>query len=117
MPYDLAAAIAHHMDFMHGTEEVSVQHRTLAGVTSSTTTGVLALFRALDGSVMSFSAGAQAVGTRARVHLKAADLETDPKKGDRVVSATKGTWELDGTVSLQTLGTRWACEAKYITGP
>ncbi len=97
-------------------ETVSFQSRTLVG-TSTTYTGVLALPRMTAGSLAGVGGqGAQVTERTNRWHIEASTLAVTPKRGDRIVSAISGTWEIL-TVDLATFSTRHACNTKHVTGP
>lgn len=104
------------MDFMDGIETVHVYHRSLTGTTIWESLTAIALKRASWISPVTVGQGAQLHATRARWHFKANSLDRPIKKGDRFDSDVYGTWEV-AEASLQTLGTRYACECWLVTPP
>lgn len=113
MAFDLSAAIADDFDLFDETETVTYQRRTLAGATTSSDATVTALKRATVGQVLDLGDGAQIVIDVARWHLKASTLADAPRKGDRIVSAVHGTWEVLED-SKEAVGTRHVCTCKRV---
>lgn len=95
-------------------ETVSYERRTLAGVTSTTYTDVVVFFSAIGGDVVPIgSSGATAGSDTCRAHIEAITLAVRPRKGDRLVRLTEGTWEIEST-GVATLATRYPCNVRKV---
>lgn len=97
-------------DFQDGNETVDLVRRDLAGATTSTETGVLALRFESEGAPADGGQGTQTLYQVSSFHLKAAGLTSRPRKGDRVVASDgEETFEITRVRTI-VFGTRYAVD-------
>lgn len=112
-------------DLFDNKETVIYTRRNLEGAVVYTG-GVTALHRALEGhlqilhsrggllgSSMGGAGTPQMMQTFAHWHLKADELPTAPRRGDRLESVLRGTWEV-ASVNSETFATRYLCLCRKI---
>lgn len=88
--------------YFDSTEYVSYQRRAPGGTLTATVSNVRALRRVLTASPASTSSLDKSIVEEATWHLDASTLSYSPKRGDRIVSSTYGTYEVveDATETL-----------------
>lgn len=110
----LADLIADDFDLFDGIETVTVQRRSLSG-SITTVANVTALKQETTGAVVSLGPNAQTSTDVAKWQIKASTLPGGmPRRGDRILSTTYGTWEVLNA-NVRTLGTRYVATCKQIT--
>lgn len=109
MPLDLSDD----MDIFDGLETVSFQRPNLSGGGVTTYTGVTAFREMRDGRLIAIGDGQQMIDS-AVYHLKSTTLAVVPRRGDRVVSASYGTWEVLSS-NTETLTSRYECLCKKVS--
>lgn len=93
-----------------GYELVTLEQADLGGDPAGSITSVPAVKKATSGGPAGMGEGGQAVPRTARFHLRASALSGyAPRRGDRIASATSGTWEVM-SVAIQSAATRFVCE-------
>lgn len=108
--------IADDFDLFDFAEVVSLQRRDLAGTVTGTETEIPALRRMIACDPVSGVEGSLTFIDHARWHLKASALVDVPKKGDRIVSADSGTWQISED-DVATLSTRYAVTCRRTALP
>ena len=103
--------ISDDFDLFDDVHTVSYQRRALDG-TYTTDATVSAFKRATTGAIVDLG-GSQVVVDMARWHIKAGTLSGSPRRGDRIVSGTYGTWEVIDD-NAETFLTRHMCYCKRI---
>jgi hypothetical protein len=122
----MALDLSDDFDLFDNTEAVTYQRRNLAGEVVQTAT-VTGLHRALEGhlnilhsrggllgSSMGGAGTAEVMQQFAHWHLKAEGMEFAPRRGDRIVSVTRGTWEV-ATANSETFATRHLCFCRKVS--
>lgn len=109
-----ALSIANDFDLMLGVEPVTLTRRNLDGTAAATYAAVKAVRRVATSAPAGVGpAGAQALATTARWHLKAADLPLGVRAGDTFAPADGSRWEVMDADACA-LGTRYACTCKRV---
>src|SRR5262249_45103017 len=75
-------------------EYVTYQARALDGSVQATYLDVVAVGFAVTGAIQNYSGGTQSPKDSRTWHVLARTLPVFPKKGDRIFSDSKGTWEV-----------------------
>lgn len=100
MPLDLSDD----MDLFDAVETVTYQRPNLSGGGVTEYTGVVALLHWGDSSLAAVGPG-QMMVSPATYHVKVNSLAVSPRRGDKIVSTTHGTFEVL-VANLETLYTR-----------
>jgi hypothetical protein len=96
------------------TESVTYQQRDLTGTVTATFTGVLTLSRATSGGLSGVGSGGQVYADNCPWNIQSSTLPVVPRRGDRIVSPTRGTWEITGD-GIDTFTSRYRVDAGRIS--
>ncbi len=109
MSYDFASDF----DFIDEVETVTYQRRSLDDTPAVEYADVKALKRATVGGLVTVG-NAEVMTNISRWHIKAASLAVEPRRGDRIVSLTKGTWEVMSD-DVQVFANRYECTCRKVS--
>lgn len=106
--------IADDLGIVDGVETVTFQRRDVDGTVTTEYATVTASFTAISAAPIATSQAGQAVSYQASVRIQANTLAVTPRRNDRIVSVTKGTWEVT-TADTVSLLTEYVCRVKKVS--
>lgn len=109
----MALDIADDFELWDNAEEVTYQRRAVAGGDPVEYQNVEALKRATTGAMVG-SGQTQMTADTARWHIRASTLAVAPRRGDRIVSTTHGTWEILSD-DVAAFASRYACTCRKVS--